>query len=69
MTKTALNYLKDVFHCDTVKKLTPPQVHSMLENVEMTPGEFPSDKELAEAYFKLNGLKPMTAEQFYARKC
>lgn len=67
LSKAAKNYLSDVFGTKSVKALDKQTIHAMLENVEM--GDVGLDKEISEAYFDINALKKMTADQFYARMC
>ena len=67
ISKAAQNYLKDVFQRKPVKDIDPMTMHCIIENVEMDNSVI--DKEIMEAYFKENALKPMNAQQFYARKC
>jgi hypothetical protein len=67
ISKASVNYLKDVFRCESVAKIPPMTMYTIIENVELT-GDL-QDKEIMDAYFTQMGIAPMTSEQFYARRC
>ena len=67
LSKSAQNYLLDVWGCKNVKQMDATTMHNILENAEDS-SECVDDKEIVAAYFEATKTKPITAKQWAAQK-